>query len=155
MAIEIARQGDARIASFNMNMKDIENFMAQDWVMTSSDGSTGHPRKYASFPKKYQNFVVKKPLLSEETFFYRSSGLVADSFGLCERGYIKVGYAADIAVINPKTFAPEADFQNATRLSKGVEYLFVNGALAISETAPQSTLSGRPLKRCDKKESQD
>lgn len=148
MAIQIARQGDARIASFNMDMTDIENFMVQDWVMTSSDGSTGHPRKYASFPKKYRDYVIDKSLMPIETYFYRSSGMVADTFGLCDRGYLKKGYAADIAILNPETFAPKADFQNADTLSVGIEHLFVNGQAAISETNPQSALAGRALKRC-------
>lgn len=149
MAIQIAREGDARIASFNMDMKDIENFMRQDWVMTSSDGSTGHPRKYASFPKKYRDYVVKKKLMPVETFFYRSSGLVADSFGLCKRGYLKVGYKADIVILDPETFAPKADFQNPAELSEGVTYLWVNGQLAISENKAQSALAGQVLKRCE------
>lgn len=149
MALKIAREGDARIASFNMNMSDIENFMSQDWVMTSSDGSTGHPRKYASFPKKYRDYVVGKSIMPEHTFFYRSSGLVADNFNICERGYLKVGYKADIAILNPDTFAPQSDFQNPAELSKGISYLFINGDVAIDNDVAQTGLPGRVVKRCE------
>ena len=38
------------MASFNMKENDIEAFMRQTWVMTCSDGSEGHPRKYGTFP---------------------------------------------------------------------------------------------------------
>lgn len=152
MAINIARQGDARVASFNMNIDDIDNFMRQDWVMTSSDGTTGHPRKYASFPKKYQDYVIAKNLMPVETFFYRSSGLVADTFGLCERGYIKVGYKADIAILDPELFAPNADYQNPAELSSGVSYLLVNGDLAIADKKAQSRLAGQVLPRCERTE---
>lgn len=155
MALKIAREGDARIASFNMNMADIENFMSQEWVMTSSDGSTGHPRKYASFPKKYRDYVVSKSIMPEHTFFYRSSGLVADNFNICERGYLKVGYKADIAILNPETFAPQADFESPAKLSKGVSYLFVNGDAAIDNGIAQTGLPGHVVKRCglDQKDS--
>jgi N-acyl-D-aspartate/D-glutamate deacylase len=148
MAIVIAQQGDARIASFNMNMDDIENFMRQDWVMTSSDGSTGHPRKYASYPKKYRDYVIGKGLMPVETFFYRSSGLVADSFNLCDRGYLRKGYKADIAIINPEMFSPVADFQNPAKLGEGVEYLFVNGQDIISSHRLKPILPGKVIKRC-------
>ncbi len=148
MAIEIARQGDARIASFNMNSDDIENFMAQPWVMTSSDGSTGHPRKFASYPEKYQSYVIGKSIMPVETFFYRSSGLVADNFNLCGRGYLKDDYAADILILDPQKFAPRADFQSPTELSDGVVHLFVNGKPAILEGAVQDTLSGQFVPRC-------
>ena len=149
MAIEIARQGDARMASFNMNMEDVERFMTQDWVMTSSDGSSGHPRKYASYPKKYHDYVIEKNLMPVETFFYRSSGLVADTFNLCGRGYIKASYKADIAIIDPEGFRPIANFQNPEKLAQGVEYLIVNGKLIVSEGNLNSILPGRVLTRCD------
>ncbi|NNC35881.1 MAG: hypothetical protein EX271_13635 [Acidimicrobiales bacterium] len=152
MAIDISRKGDARIASFNMNAGDIENFMKQDWVMTSSDGSTGHPRKYASYPKKYRDYVVGKNIMPVETFFYRSSGLVADTFNLCNRGYLHKGFKADIAVIDPDSFAPIADFQNPELLSEGVVHVFVNGQHAVSNEQPQVGLFGQVVKRCKTKE---
>ena len=148
MALHIARNGDARIASFNMNPDDLKHFMIQDWVMTSSDGSTGHPRKYASYPKKYRDYVLGDSTLSMEDFVYKSSGLVADTFGICERGYLREGNFADIAIIDPETFGPVADFQNPEELSIGVNYLFVNGQLAISNGESQPNLPGRVLKKC-------
>lgn len=150
MAIEIAKRGDARIASFNMNAKDIANFMQQPWVMTSSDGSNGHPRKYASFPRKYETYVKAKNLMDVKTFIHRSSGLTAQTFGICERGFLRKGYKADIVVFDPKSFTQVADFQNPAKLSTGVTYLFVNGQAAISDAVSQSILPGQVLKRCAK-----
>ncbi len=150
MAKEIARKGDARIASFNMNADDIEAFMRQPWVMTSSDGSTGHPRKFASYPQKYREYVVAKSIMPVETFFYRSSGLVADNFNLCGRGYLKPGYAADILIMDPKQYAPKADFQNPEKLSVGVVHLFVNGQPAIQNGELKTKLSGQFVPRCTK-----
>lgn len=152
MALKIAREGDARIASFNMNVDDIERFMAQEWVMTSSDGSTGHPRKYSSYPKKYRDYVIKRNLMPVETFIYRSSGLVADTFGLCGRGYLKPRYAADIAIIDPDKFAPKADFQNPEEIAEGVVHLFVNGRETITKGQINHELSGNVLKRCERQE---
>jgi len=152
MAIKIARDGDAKIASFNMNEDDIKNFMRQDWVMTSSDGDQGHPRKYASFPRKYETYVRGQNIMPMETFLYKSSGLVADTFNICERGYLKLGYKADIVIFNPGRFTANADFQNPEVLSQGVEYLFVNGGLAVKNGISTNDLTGRPLKRCKSKE---
>ncbi|PHR59937.1 MAG: amidohydrolase [Robiginitomaculum sp.] len=151
VAIEIALNGNAKIASFNMNKQDVTNFMAQSWVMTSSDGSEGHPRKYASFPKKYETYVKQQKIMPLETFLYRSSGLVADTFKLCGRGYIKTGYKADIVVFDPKTFAAKADFQNPKILSSGVKYLLVNGQLAVKEGKSQAVLPGKILRPCVQK----
>lgn len=132
VAEKIIRDGDSRIASFNMNPTDIEAFMTQPWVMSSSDGSTGHPRKFASYPKKYQDYVKNRHVLSMAEFVHKSSGLVADTFNLCDRGYIRAGKAADVIVLDPETFQPQADFQNPTRLSTGVDHMLVNGVTVIS-----------------------
>ncbi len=148
MAIEISRNGDAKIASFNMNEDDVINFMSQDWVMTSSDGSVGHPRKYASFPRKYETYIKAQKIMPLEAFLYRSSGLVADTFMLCDRGYIKAGYKADIVIFDQYNFKARADFQNPELLSEGVEYLLINGQLAVDKGKSQAILPGKVLKRC-------
>jgi len=149
MAIFIARNGDARIASFNMAPEDVENFMMQDWVMTSSDGSKGHPRLYGSFPRKYAVYVKEKGLMSVASFIHRSTGMVADRLNLCERGYIKLDHFADIVIFDPDTFSAKADFQNPEILSEGVQYLFVNGTPVIKDGKALDILPGRVLKRCE------
>ncbi len=146
-ALKIAREGGARVASFNMNPYDLENFVTQPWVMTSSDGTTGHPRKYASYPKKYQDYVVNKPLLSLESFVFKSSGQVARTFGIARRGELKEGYFADLIIFDPEEFKPMADFSNPAEYSEGIEYLWVNGELTISEAAYTQALKGRVLKK--------
>ncbi len=148
MAIEIARQGNAKIASFNMNEDDVTNFMIQNWVMTSSDGGTGHPRKFASFSRKYETYIKQKNIMPLETFLYRSSGFAADTFKLCGRGYLKTGYKADIVVFDPETFAAKADFQNPAILSTGVKYLLVNGQMAVDNGKSQTVLPGKILRPC-------
>jgi len=53
-ALEIIVAGqDPGVASFNMDEKDIENFMKQDFIVTDSDGSDGHPRKYGTYPRLF------------------------------------------------------------------------------------------------------
>lgn len=144
-AIDILKTGDARVASFNMNAEDIGAFAAQEWVVTGSDGSTGHPRKYASFPKAYRDFVVDGKILSLSRFIRRSSGQTADIVGLKDRGYLKAGMAADIVVFDSESFAPRATYEEPRLLSTGVRYLFVNGQPVISEGQSTGALPGRPL----------
>ena len=146
-AIEVVRGGDPSVGSFNMNPDDIQVLAVQPWMMTGSDGSAGHPRKYASYPKGYRDFVVDSNLMTIEAYVHRSSGLVADSFYLCDRGYIKEGYKADIAIINLGDYKPVADFENPTRLSTGVTDLLVNGRMAIANSGLTGTLPGEVVDR--------
>ncbi len=146
-AIHIVMEGDARVASFNMQESDIEAFMSQTWVATSSDGTDGHPRKFGSFPRKYHHYVVEKGTISQAEFIRRSTGLVADIFDLCKRGYIREDFIGDIVVFDPQRFAENATFSEPKRMSSGVVHLFVNGAAAISNGTLNKTLTGKPLRR--------
>jgi N-acyl-D-amino-acid deacylase len=146
-AIEVVRSGNPSIASFNMKPSDIDVIAMQPWVMTGSDGSEGHPRKFASYPKAYRDMVVQKALFPMEHFVYRSAGLVADSFFLCDRGYIKTGRKADIAIIDLGQYRPIADFQNPTELSTGVTDMLINGRMIIMNGAHTGTLPGEVIHR--------
>lgn len=142
-AIEVVRGGDPSIASFNMQPDDIHALAIQDWVMTGSDGSEGHPRKYASYPKGYRDFVVDFGLMTTERYVYRSSGLPADTFSLCDRGYIREGRNADIAILDLDEFRPIADFEKPTELSTGVVHMLVNGVPVIRDGDFTGALPGK------------
>jgi len=146
-AIAVVRSGDPSVASFNMQPDDIDALAIQPWVMTGSDGSTGHPRKYATYPQAYRNFVADKSLLSMQQFVHRSSGRVADTFGLCDRGYLRPGLKADIAIIDLDRYVPVADFENPTALATGVAYLLINGNAVISDGRYNGDLHGDVVNR--------
>lgn len=147
LSLRIARNKGARIASFNMNEEDIKAFMKQEWVVTSSDGTKGHPRKYASFPRKYEKYVKQEKVLSLNEFVSKSSTLTAEIFGFERRGKLEVGYFADIVLINLDKYSQLADFQSPEKISSGVEFVFVNGKIAINEGLYTGVLNGRMLRK--------
>ncbi len=144
-ALATLEMGDARIASFNMNPDDISAFAKQDWVITGSDGSNGHPRKYGSFPKAYQDLVQGEAGMSMARFIQRSSSQAAEIIGLPNRGYLREGYAADIVIFDPDNFAPTATYQSPRELSNGVRHLFVNGVPVIRDGTYTKALPGEAL----------
>jgi len=141
-AIKMVQEGEVRVASFNMSPKDVEKFMIQPWVVTSSDGTNGHPRKYASFPRKYQTYVVNKQLLSLADFINRSSSQTAKLLGLSKRGVLKESYQADIIVFDPDNYSAKADFSHWNKYSKGIEQVVINGQLVIENEQYQGILAG-------------
>lgn len=144
-AIRVVLDGDPSIASFVMNQDDIDTLALQPWVMTGSDGSRGHPRLYGTYPKVWKDFVVDRELLSVQQFVHRSSGLVADTFGLCDRGYLSLGLAADIVIIDPARYATKASYDHPTELSTGVDQLLINGVVVLDDTRT-ARLSGQILR---------
>ena len=144
-ALQIILAGDASVASFNMNEKDIEKFMVQDFVMTGSDGSDGHPRKYGTYPRILRTYVYDRKVLTLPQAVRRSSASVAEFFGVGQRGTIMPGYYADVIVFDPKSITDRATYENPTELATGMNYVLVNGKIAIEDGKPTGTAAGRVL----------
>ncbi len=143
----VLKTGYVRVASFNMNTSDIHNFMQQQWVVTGSDGNTGHPRKYGSFPRKYNKYVKEDKVIDIATFINNSSSKTAKIFKIPNRGKLEVGNFADIIVFNPKTFSDVADYKNAFQFSKGLVYSIINGGISVDKGEFTDKLNGKVLKK--------
>lgn len=135
------------IASFNMAQPDVDLIMRQPWVVTSSDGSDGHPRQYATFPEKYRTYVVERKVISFQRFVRQSTGQSADMFKLDHRGYLRAGDYADVLVVDLARYRPRADYVHPRELSEGVRDLLVNGRFAISDSQLTDAAAGRVLLR--------
>lgn len=145
-AIQIVQQGDASVASFNMNEGDVEKFMVQPWVMTGSDGSDGHPRKYGTFPRKFREYVFGKHLLTLPQAVHVSSATAAAALRIPERGVLEPGYYADIVVFDSATYADRSTYTEPTLLAAGVRYVLVNGTVAVDDGRYTGALAGKPLR---------
>jgi N-acyl-D-aspartate/D-glutamate deacylase len=147
-ALRIIRATDdgSPLVSFNMAESDIKLLMQQPWIMTSSDGSHGHPRMYATFPQKYAKYVLKEQAISMADFINSSTGRTADTFKLDRRGHLRSGYFADVVVFDPKRYRPKADYLSPEMLTEGVQTLLVNGAVAVDGGKPTGVAAGRGIK---------
>lgn len=139
------RGGD--VASFNMTESDVELFMRQPWVVTSSDGSNGHPRMFATYPEKYRKYVRERRTIDLGQFVRQSTGLVADIYHIDRRGYLAEGNFADVLVFDPEEFAPRASYLQPRETSVGVKALFVNGTRAVADSKATGATAGRVLLR--------
>ncbi|WP_286272440.1 N-acyl-D-amino-acid deacylase family protein [Thalassotalea hakodatensis] len=146
-AMELVQRGDIRIASFNMSANDLESFIIKPWVVTSSDGTNGHPRKYASFPKKYQTYVKQQKKLSLKTFIAQSSSKTANYLNITDRGLIKEGLAADIIIWDENGYAPKANFSEWNKHSVGMRTVFVNGQIVLEQGKYNHKLAGEFVKK--------
>lgn len=146
-ALQIIKQGNASIVSFNMNEADIENFMKQPWVMTGSDGSGGHPRKYGTYPRKLSYYVLQRNVISVARFIQASSAQVAETFKVKERGFLRQGYFADMIIFDEKAVAEKATYETPTTLAVGMKWVIVNGKLAVEDGKFSGALAGRALRK--------
>jgi len=152
---DILRRDDAVI--MNLELYDHENtrVLAQEpWMMTCTDGRTPrpdvpitHPRTFGAFARKMRLFVFEDPVITPEFAIRSFSGLAADFYRLSDRGYLREGYIADIAVIDPDRYRDLATFEEPRRNTEGVVYVLVNGTFAVRDGTATGTLAGMPLTR--------
>ena len=154
IVLEICRNGGAGAVSFGMNEEDVRFAMQLPWVATASDGRAylpnadrPHPRSYGTFSRKIGYYSIQEQVLPVAQAIRSSSGLPADILGWSDRGYLKSGLVADIAVFHPAEFRDAAEFRDPHRYSVGVKYVLVNGELAVYQGLPTGALAGRALRR--------
>lgn len=134
------------VISFNMSEQDINNFMRQRWVMTDSDGSPGHPRLYGTFPRKLRLDVYQKKLITLPFMVHVSTELPAEMLGLNDRGVLRESNLADVIAFDPATVADKATYEHPEVLSVGMQYVFINGTLAVDGGKYTGVLAGRALR---------
>ena len=139
---------DELVASFSMNIEDIKNYMSQgEWNMFCSDGTPGHPRKFGTYPKIYQEHVGSGKLMEIEEFVKRATSLPAETFKVEKRGRLKSGFFADVIIWDADDFKPKATFDSPEELSEGMKHVLVNGQLTLKDGQWTGRLSGRALRK--------
>jgi len=146
-ALDLIKLGNVAVASFNMNEKDIDRFMKEKLVVTCSDGSGGHPRKYGTFPKKLRTYVFDHKLISLPFMVRNSSALTAEWFRIPQRGMIREGYFADVIVFDPKTVSDRSTYEQPELPAVGMNYVIVNGKIAVENSTFTGVLAGRALRK--------
>lgn len=63
-----------------------------------------------------------------------------------DRGILRPGFAADLAVFDPKAVRDVATFENPNRYSEGFRYVAVNGVLVVDGGALTGKTPGRALR---------
>lgn len=154
VALDIIRSGREQGVNFSMDERDVRFVMTLPWAATASDGSTKvddgtrpHPRSFGTFPRRIGHYAIESGVVKLETAVRSCSGLPADILGMTDRGYLRAGQAADIAVFDPAEFRDRATFQSPFEVSTGVHWVFVNGQPAIAEGQLSITDAGLPLRK--------
>lgn len=151
-SIKMFRIGNPRIVSFNMHKRDVETFMVQPWIMTSSDGAyprwgegVPHPRAFGAFPRKLRKYVIEEGVMDLATAIRGMTSLPAQVFRIRDRGRVREGAYADLVVFDLKRLRDRATFTDPFHLSEGMVYVFVNGQAAILDGKFTNIMAGQVL----------
>jgi N-acyl-D-amino-acid deacylase len=146
-----------QVAIFGMSEPDVALVLQQPWVSidndssgTSPEGILGqehpHPRAYGTFPRILRKYVREEKKLSLEDAIRKFSALPAQRMRLTDRGVLKAGMWADLAIFDPATVRDLATFDNPNQLSQGMEYVLVNGAPVIDQGKMTGAKPGKVLR---------
>tara|TARA_B100000902_G_scaffold21425_1_gene25746 strand:+ start:2652 stop:4238 length:1587 start_codon:yes stop_codon:yes gene_type:complete len=154
LVVEAQLNGGASCIFHAMDESDVENIMKFSHTMIASDGRLSepgvghpHPRAYGTFPRVLGRYVREKKVISLSEAIYKMTYLPAKSFGLKDRGLIKPGMKADITIFNEKEIIDKATFEDPHQYPEGIEYVVVNGQLAIDESVFMKIKAGEILRK--------
>jgi N-acyl-D-amino-acid deacylase len=136
-----------------MSEADVRTVMKQPWVAIASDGSAlnldeegvPHPRSYSTNARVLGYYVRDQRVLTLEDAVRKMTTLPAQILGLRDRGQIREGYAADVAIFDPAAVAETNSFEKPKSYPAGIPYTIVNGVVVIDGGRHTGARPGRPL----------
>ena len=96
-------------------------------------------------------YAIREKLLPVEQAIRSATGLPADILGMKDRGYLRKGAYADIAVFNPETFIDQATIEKPATYATGMRYILIGGNMAVDDGKPTEKLYGRAIRHRSEK----
>jgi N-acyl-D-amino-acid deacylase len=154
VVLDVMQRGGAQIVAFGMQEDEVRLFMREPWVATASDGSTQsldspaqpHPRSFGTFPRKIGRYAIEGKIIPLAQAIHSATGLPATVLSLPDRGYLKPGYYADVAVFDPARFRDVATYEKPLQWATGTKLVLVNGQIAVEDEQPTDKLAGRAIR---------
>ena len=139
---------------FLMSEDNVKLNLAQPWMKFGTDAGgvdpdsargLTHPRAYGTFPKILGHYVRDEKVMPLEDAVRKATSAVATRLSIPDRGLLREGFFADIAVFDPTTIIDRSTFEQPHVLSDGVKLVFVNGALVVRDGRHTGAKPGRVL----------
>jgi len=148
----LAEEPGATAVIHTMCEDDVRTVMRHASTMIGSDGlptleGKPHPRLFGTFARVLGHYARDEALFPLSEAIYRMTGFPAKKFGLPDRGQIKPGMKADLVLFDEKTILDLGTFEHPNQTPRGINAVFVNGALTVHNGKPTGTRAGRALRR--------
>jgi N-acyl-D-aspartate/D-glutamate deacylase len=155
----IADHGATRVLVTAMSEDDVRTIVRSPTALVGSDGncvatygivSQGmpHPRFYGTFPRIIARYVGDERLILLERAIHKMTGGSANALKLRDRGLLKVGYCADLAIFDAHDFRDQATYADPHRYPSGARTtVIVNGVVVVENAGHTGATPGRVLRR--------
>ena len=151
----VAEDGSQVIAIFHsMSEDNLRKVLARPWVSFGSDAAAVaaeppftdrevHPRTYGNFARLLGRYVRDEKALSLAEAVRRLTSLPAGNLRIEDRGRLRAGFHADIAVFDPARIADRATYERPHRYAVGMRHVFVNGVAVLKDGEHTGAKPGR------------
>jgi N-acyl-D-amino-acid deacylase len=154
VAIDMLSAGGARLVLKKMSEEDVEGFLKQPFTMIASDAqvmttggsSVPHPRNFGNNARALGYYVRERKLITLPEAIRRMTSLPAQTFKLWDRGLIWPGMAADLVLFDENTIRDLATFEHPKRYPVGIQYVIVNGKVAVNKSVNLRAKAGVTLR---------
>jgi N-acyl-D-amino-acid deacylase len=155
-AMDLVVEDRSRVGTvyFTQSEDNLRKKIALPWVSFCSDSpslapegvfllSSVHPRAYGSFARLLAKFVRDEKIIPLEEAVRKLTSLPAGNLKIKERGSLKEGYFADVAVFDPERIQDHATFEQPHQYATGVVHVFVNGTQVVKDGEHTGAKPGR------------
>lgn len=155
MELLAAHRATVSIVNHAMAPADVATVLSHPLVSVASDGWTlrpegpgrPHPRSFGTFARVLGRYVREDGLLALPEAVRKMTALPAARLGLADRGEVRAGLVADLAVFDPDTVIDNSGFADPWRLATGVRHVLVRGVPVLRDAAATGARPGRVLRR--------
>jgi N-acyl-D-amino-acid deacylase len=152
-------KGATRVLVTSISEDDIAEIVRDRSALVGSDGNcvatTGttsqgmpHPRFYGTFPRIIDHYVREHGVLPLEAAIHKMTGATARALKLRDRGLLKKGFRADVAMFDPQDFRDRATYADPHQYPAGARTaVIVNGMMVVENAAHTGALPGKVLRR--------
>ena len=157
--IDLLIEDNSRIFTlyFSMSEDNLRKQVQLPWVSFCSDAGSiapegnflsyhPHPRAYGSFARVIGKYVRDEALVTLPDALRRLSGFAADNLKLKNRGTIKAGYFADLAIFDPAKVQDHSVPGDPHQYSEGMAHVFVNGVQVLRDGDHTGNMPGRVVR---------
>ena len=106
-----------------------------------------HPAAYGSFPRVLGHFSRDLRLFTMEEAVRRMTSMSLQRFGIRDRGLIREGCFADLAIFDGATVGERGTYLDPAHFPEGVKYVITNGTLVLQDGIYNGKLCGHVLRR--------
>ena len=139
----LVEQGGCQGVFHAMSEDDLQRIIVHPATMIASDGEVPifgrgapHPRSYGTFARVLGVYVREKKILTLEDAVRKMSSFPGDArIGLTDRGVLRPGMKADIAVFDPARVRDAATFEKPHQYAEGFSHVIVNGQVVYENGA--------------------